>query len=89
MFYHVKEASAPVISGSVHPQEASWSLITTPGCRRVRALCDPGYQLRVAVVVWEAHRITEEYHSEGMHARGLYPNHAQLVITQVLGLEPR
>lgn len=72
MFYHVKEASAPVISGSVHPHEASWSLITTPGCRRVRAQCGPGYQLRVAAVVWEAHRITE-YHSEGMHARGLLP----------------
>lgn len=79
MFYRVKEASAPVICGSVHPHEASWSLITTPGCQRVRALCGPGHQLILAAVVWEAHRITEEYHSEGMCARDLHPNHEQLV----------
>lgn len=30
MFYRVKEASAPVICGSVHPHEASWSLILSP-----------------------------------------------------------
>lgn len=93
MFYHVKEASAPVISGSVHPQEASWSLITTPGCRRVRALCDPGYQLRVAVVVWEAQshggvpqrRDARQRPVSQPCTAGTCP----IIITQVLGLEPR
>lgn len=97
MFYRVKEASAPVICGSVHPHEASWSLSLSPHLDiRGSELCavlatSLGWQLLSGRLI-ESQRSTT--------AKGCMPEASAsqpctagtrpiIIITQVLGLEPR